>query len=193
MAGPLGKYKFRDDAHLVADVLSGHEGALHCLLYEQYAALLHRNAAKAAYGKAVEYDDLLHELYLYLRKDDWHCLRGYDPQQPFVNWFSVVSYRFFKDFSRPMIDSGQMVPISTVNEPPARHFGSELTGSIRMDLLAALARLVPPRDREIIEALLLRDEEPAEVAERHGVTIDNLYNIKRRALARLAKTLTAYA
>jgi DNA-directed RNA polymerase specialized sigma24 family protein len=54
-----------------------------------------------------------------------------------------------------------------------------------MDIMDGLKMLEPPRDREILEALLIHDEEPQEVADRFGVTVDNLYNIKRRALARL--------
>ena len=63
-----------------------------------------------------------------------------------------------------------------------------------MDIKHGLDQLEPPRDREILSSLLLRDEEPHEVAKRIGVTVDNLYNIKRRALARLIqKHLNDYA
>lgn len=57
-----------------------------------------------------------------------------------------------------------------------------------------LDELEPPRDREILTALLIHDEEPQEVADRFNVTVDNLYNIKRRALAKLIqKHLKDYA
>ena len=65
---------------------------------------------------------------------------------------------------------------------------------IMMDIQQGLAQLEPPRDRAILTALLLRDEEPQAVADRFQVTVDNLYNIKRRALARLIqKHLKDYA
>ena len=65
---------------------------------------------------------------------------------------------------------------------------------IMMDIQQGLAKLEPLRDREILTALILRDEEPQTVADRFHVTVDNLYNIKRRALAQLIqKHLKDYA
>ena len=65
---------------------------------------------------------------------------------------------------------------------------------IMMDIKQGISKLQPQRDREILTALLLRDEEPHDVANQFGVTVDNLYNIKRRAIARLIqKHLKDYA
>lgn len=50
-----------------------------------------------------------------------------------------------------------------------------------MDVKNILKDFEPPRDKSILEAFLLKDEEPSVIATRFGVTIDNLYNIKRRA------------
>lgn len=190
----LRKYNYRSDAQLVSDLLAGNELAVRYLLYEQYTPLLRMNAQKAAWNKAIDYDDLVQELYLYLSDNNWEKLRRYDPKQPFVNWFSVVSYRFFKDCSRSMIDSDQQVPISSMNDHSqcSPFDGMMMEGAVMMDIRAALAELWPPRDRQILEALLLHDEEPQTVAEQHHVTVDNLYNIKRRAMAKLAQKLAAY-
>ena len=66
--------------------------------------------------------------------------------------------------------------------------------NIMMDIKKGVDELEPPRDREILTALILHDEEPQQVADRYGVTVDNLYNIKRRALAKLIqKHLKDYA
>lgn len=194
MIFPLFKYSYRGDARLVADLMAGNEAALRYLLYEHFVPLLKRNAQKAAGRKGVDYDDLVQELYLYLSADGWDKLRQYNPVQPFVKWFSVVSYRFFKDFSRSMIDSSQKVPISIVEDQSERtsNFGRTMAGTVLMDIRTALAKLSPPRDRDILQALLLDDEAPEEVAQRHNITVDNLYNVKRRAMAKLAQKLSAY-
>ena len=57
--------------------------------------------------------------------------------------------------------------------------------TLMMDIKDILKRFKPPRDREVLTAFLIDDEEPDTIAKRIGVTIDNLYNIKRRALERL--------
>lgn len=152
------------------------------VFYDQFVPLLSHNARRAAPG--VAYDDLVQELYLYLSTDNWSRMRSYDSDYPFVNWFSVVSYRFFKDFSRRMIDSASRIPISTIEEHELKMV-TDRSDEIMMDIKRALCRLTPPRDREIITALLINGEPPAEVAGRHGITVENLYNIKRRILSKL--------
>ena len=178
---------YKDDAQLVAELLAGNEGALHYVFYDHFNPLLKMNAYKAAGTKQVEYDDLVQELYLYLSDNDWEKLRKYNPERPFINWFSVVSYRFFKDFSCSMIDLSNQIPISNMNDHQTAFMSNGTIGTIMMDIKQAISKLKPPRDSQIREALLLRDEEPETVAKRHNVTVDNLYNIKRRAMARLIK------
>ncbi len=178
---------YKDDAQLVAELLAGNEGALHYVFYDHFNPLLKMNAYKAAGTKQVEYDDLVQELYLYLSDNDWEKLRKYNPERPFINWFSVVSYRFFKDFACSMIDLSNQIPISNMNDHQTAFISNGTIGTIMMDIKRAISKLKPPRDSEILEALLLRDEEPETVAKRHNITVDNLYNIKRRAIAKLIK------
>lgn len=187
MATDTKAYKFINDAQLVCDLVVNDEVAVRYVFYEHYTSLLRFNALKACHGKDVMVDDLIQELYLYLSANEWERLKKYDPLMPFVNWFSVVSYRFFKDFSRSMIDSSSVMPISNMNDHSIAMAGTGKISSIMMDIKRAISKLRPPRDKEILEALLIRDEEPERVAERFSVTVDNLYNIKRRALAKLIK------
>ena len=56
-----------------------------------------------------------------------------------------------------------------------------------IDLRDALDGMDSQRDSNILRSLLIDDEEPVAVAARHGITVENLYNIKRRALARLIR------
>ena len=183
----INYFIYKDDAQLVAELLAGNEGALHYVFYDHFKPLLKMNAYKAAGTKLVTYDDLVQELYLYLSGNNWEKLRKYNPERPFVNWFSVVSYRFFKDFSRSMIDSSDQIPISNMNDHQTAFMSNGTIGTIMMDIKQAISKLKPPRDSQILEALLLRDEEPEIVAKRHNITVDNLYNIKRRAIAKLIK------
>lgn len=189
----LWHFTYKNDEHLIRQLLAGNERAVNYVFYDHFTSLLRHNAAKAAGNKGVPYDDLVQELFLYLSANNWAQLRKYNPEMPFVNWFSVVSYRFFKDFSRSMIDSSLKVPISNTSDHLFRQHESVDLFSLMGDVQRALAKLKPPRDRDILEALIIRDEEPEKVAVRHNVTVDNLYNIKRRALAKLIKQhLTGY-
>lgn len=179
----FAKYRYSTDRQFVADLLANDGKALECLLYDRYRSLLRFNALKAAPNVPV--DDLVQELYIYLSADNWARLKKYDPELPFDRWFSVVSYRFFKDFSLRMIDSRHQIPITNIEDQQLLNAGTSQMNQIMMDIKKGFDELEPPRDREILTALILRDEEPQEVANRFNVTVDNLYNIKRRALAKL--------
>lgn len=181
----FAKYHYSTDWQFVADLLANDGKALECLLYDRYRSLLRFNAMKAAPNVPV--DDLVQELYLYLSTDNWARLKKYDPELPFDRWFSVVSYRFFKDFSLRMIDSRHQIPITKIEDQRLLNTGTTQMNQIMMDIKKGFDELEPPRDREILTALILHDEEPQEVANRFNVTVDNLYNIKRRALAKLIK------
>jgi DNA-directed RNA polymerase specialized sigma24 family protein len=57
----------------------------------------------------------------------------------------------------------------------------------RMDLRRLLGRLTNERYLYVIRRLVFQDAEPEEVAKELGVTVPNLYNIKKRAIAALTK------
>lgn len=181
-------YKYRDDNQLIIDLLKNDSLAIFYVFYNHFNSLLKYNVIKATKGKVLDYSDLVQDLYLYISNNNWEKLRRYDSSMPFVNWFSVVSYRFFKDSVRSMIDSLDKMPISHI-ENNNISFSSNEIDTFTMDVKNILKDFEPPRDKSILEAFLLKDEEPSVIATRFGVTIDNLYNIKRRALARLRKKL----
>lgn len=181
-------YKYKNDKNLLYDLLNNDEKAINYVFYKNFSALLRYNVTKATKGKVSDPEDLIHDLYLYLQNNNWEKLRLYNPDMPFVSWFSVVSYRFFKDSVRSMIDSADKMPISNIENSNSSLSSNEID-TFTMDIKNILKDFKPPRDKYILEAFLLKDEEPAVIATRFGVSIDNLYNIKRRALARLRKKL----
>ena len=58
-----------------------------------------------------------------------------------------------------------------------------------MDVEALLFQMRNQRYAKVIRMLIIDDMEPEKVAQELAVTIDNLYNIKRRAMAALTKYL----
>ena len=175
------------DRQLIGRVIANDEAAIGFVFYRKYESLLKLNAQKTAISKGLVYEDLVQDLFLYLSKNNWEKLRKYDPKYPFASWFTVISYRFFKDCARSLIDSSENLPMDDMGDHPIPALNSPQTNLIMMDIKKALDKLTPPRDREILKALLLDEMEPADVAEKYDVTVDNLYNIKRRAIAKLAQ------
>jgi len=56
----------------------------------------------------------------------------------------------------------------------------------KLDIENLLNGLTNERYRSVIQKLVLEDCEPQTLANEMGITVDNLYNIKRRALSQLA-------
>lgn len=173
------------DLEIYNGLLGEDERMIQYVFYHHFNSLLRFNAQKTAGNKSIDFEDLVQELYMYISKNNWEKLRKYNPEMPFVNWFSVVSYRFFKDFSASMIESSKNLPIENMDDRTVFLQGNQIMSTMMMDVKAAIKKVKPPRDQQILESLILKEEEPAEVAKQHNVTVDNLYNIKRRALAKL--------
>jgi RNA polymerase sigma factor (sigma-70 family) len=173
------------DVAIYNGLLNNDETVIQYVFYDHFRTLLQHNATKTAGNKNVDFEDLIQELFLYISKNDWEKLRKYNPEMPFANWFSVVSYRFFKDYTASMIDSSKNVPIDDMDARNILFQRNNKADMIMTDITRAIYKVKPPRDAEILKALLLDEEEPLAVANRFGVTVANLYNIKRRALAKL--------
>lgn len=176
------------DKQLVDRIFAGDEVAIHFFFYERFNFMFRLNALKTgACREGVELDDLIQEFFLYLSSNNWEKLHKYDPKSPLANWLSVVCYRFFKDFARPLIDSTHVVPIDNLDDRSLLSRGNNIISTIMMDIKKAISKLKPPRDKQIMEMLLLDEVEPVAVAKQFNVTVDNLYNIKRRALVKLVQ------
>jgi DNA-directed RNA polymerase specialized sigma24 family protein len=55
-----------------------------------------------------------------------------------------------------------------------------------LDVESLVGKLSNERYRFVIQRLILEDKELQEVANEMGITVDNLYNVKRRAMLQLA-------
>lgn len=172
----------------MAAVVAGNEAAVAYFFHDHFEPLLRHNALKAMgathRGRALMWDDLVQEFFIYLNADDWQRLRRYDERLPLAAWLSVVSYRFFKDFFRSLSEKAVHVPICNIEEGEAAV--SEVQASeLEEDVRRVLAYVQPERSRRVLEALLINEATPDEVAQQQGISIDNVYTIKRRALQQL--------
>ena len=182
------------DRELVDAVIQGDESAIEFFFYKKFNGLFLSNFNKVAAYKNVALEDLVQDLFVHLSKNDWENLKKYDEDcGQLVNWLSVVSYYFFRDKTASMIDSA---PKDTIDDLEERSIflespyktDSEMT---MMDIKKGIEKLRPPRDRDVIEYLVVQERPPEEVAKELGVTVDNLYNIKSRALVKLRRWLYA--
>ena len=186
-------FKYTDDAHLVKALKVGNEGAIKYILFGKYEGVLRNLAQNVTRGKPIEFDDMRQDFYIFLSNNNWEILQKYNPEEKkFMPWLYRVAFNFFRNYARKgaytKIDCTDDVTLYE-KDRLERWYDSDLM----RDLLRVLPSVKPERDRVVIEAVVLNDEEPEEIAKKLGVTVDNFYNIKRRALFNLISNyLTGY-
>lgn len=134
----------------------------------------------------VDRDELVSELFLYLRANDWYKLRQFDYRSKLTTWMSVVAVRFFLKKRDLLIESESSETLISKNE---HQTNPSLSHEMRMDIERALAKMKNERYRDVIIALDLNEIEPEEYAKSINTTVANLYNIRRRAHLQLGTFL----
>lgn len=132
----------------------------------------------------VDYDEIISEIYLLLMEDDAKRLRQFHLQSTLYQWFKTTAIRHCLRLKLQgrVIDDAPEVPLneSVANEP------STEPSQAKMDLETFLLRQMKnERYALVIRRLMIEDCAPADVADELHVTVDNLYNIKRRAMTAL--------
>lgn len=129
-----------------------------------------------------EYDELINELYLHLMEDDARRLRQFERRSSIYQWLKTTAIRFFLEKRDEMIENDsqehllQQVATTQIVEVEQRF-------SSKLDVENLLAYLPNRRYAYVIQRLVIEDAKPQEIANELGVTVDNLYNIKKRAIA----------
>lgn len=132
----------------------------------------------------VDYDEFVNELYVYLMENDAVKLRSFGYRCSVYMWLKILAIRYF------IKKRGRMIDINPENPP---YDGPELTTndeneeSAKYDLDRLLKQMPSQRYANVIRMLVMEDREPERLANEMGITIDNLYNIKHRAMAQLTR------
>lgn len=130
----------------------------------------------------VDKQDLLQELFWYLAKNDWYKVRQFDFRSKLMTWVTVVAVRFFQKKREELIEKS--TPL-TLNDKMWQEQICAISIDQRVDLHNALAKMPNARYRMVIEVLDLQEVRPEILAKEMNVTVENLYNIHRRAFAQL--------
>lgn len=132
----------------------------------------------------VNYDELISELYLHLMENDARRLRQFEGRSSIYQWIKTVAIRFFIEKREKMIENSSqehLLEQAAITET----IDCESRWSARMDVQRLLALMGNKRYAYVINRLVLEEATPQTVAEELDITVDNLYNIKKRAIAAL--------
>lgn len=134
----------------------------------------------------VDYDEFVNEFYLYLMENDSYRLRQFEGRSSVYQWLKVIAIRYFLAKRDKMIDEPtEDTLIDRASKKMSVNVEKQITAKVD---IARLLRLMPNRRYEyVIRRLVLQDAEPKVVAKELCTNVDNLYNIKKRAIASLTE------
>lgn len=141
---------------------------------------------RSVFSYPVDFDEFVNEFYLHLMENDACRLRQFQGRSSIYQWMKVVAIRFFIARRDNMIDETSK---ETLLESAAggESVDSETKTASRMDMQTLLERMPNRRYAYVIKRLILDDAQPKTVAEELRTNVDNLYNIKKRAVAALTE------
>ena len=132
----------------------------------------------------VDYDEFVNEFYLYLMENDGYRLRQFEGRSSIYQWLKVVAIRYFIAKRNKLID---MEGNNSPSDSDLQRMSADIekTLSAKMDIERLFSLMPNKRYVHVIKRLVLQEAEPKVVAEEMQVTVDNLYNIKKRAIKSL--------
>ena len=132
----------------------------------------------------VDYDEFVNEFYLYLMANDAYRLRQFQGRSTIYQWMKIIAIRYFIAKRDRMIDEQSKDALfDTAVQNDA--VDSETAMVAKMDVERLFSLMPNRRYVYVIRRLVLQEAEPEVVAQELGTNVDNLYNIKKRAIAAL--------
>ena len=137
-----------------------------------------------------DYDECVNELYVYLMEDDARRLRQFQGRSSIYQWLKVTAIRFFIARRKRLTDSEAASPLYIQEQKlQTDDVYTQDRSLAHTDMNRLLESMSNRRYAYVLQRLILDDAGPDVVAEELSVTTDNLYNIKRRAIAALTQVV----
>lgn len=138
------------------------------------------------FSHEVDYDEFVSEFYLYLMENDAYRLRQFQGRSTIYQWMKVIAIRYFIAKRDSLIDVqskdahfDMVVGHETIDE--------EKKMVAKMDIENLLSLMPNKRYEYVIRRLVLQEAKTKVVAMELNTNVDNLYNIKKRAITALTE------
>lgn len=133
-----------------------------------------------------DYDELVNELYVHLMENNAQRLRQFQGRSTIYQWLKVIAIRYFIAKRNSMTEnSAQETPYDSVMQNATTE--QEKNISAKLDIEQMFSLMTNKRYVYVLQRLVLQEAEPKVVAQELNTNVDNLYNIKKRAMASLAE------
>lgn len=180
------------DKELVKFVLENDTKVILYFFYRKFLPTFQYHVYKI-FPYQVEIQDLIHEFFLYLHEDDWRRLRTFNFSSSLSTWISTVSFRFFLQYKKSVIDSNGLISLNECWDSFAETYIQHADNEIKMDIMKAIEQIKNERDRSIAFMLLIEGSDFEDVAKKYSISVDYVYTIKNRIIKSLRNTLKDYS
>lgn len=132
----------------------------------------------------VNYDELINDLYLNIMAADGQGLRTFSGKSSIYQWLKKVAYNFFSNKKKQESMINDFPDSPDLSDPPVNIYTVDTgaTEEARLEIKMLLPYLKNDRRRLVIQKILLEGMSYEDLAAMLEISVDNLYNIKRRAL-----------
>ena len=158
-----------------------HKRCVHRVFYQDAEPLL-RSIQNSLFKGTIEYDELVGELYLYLARNNWKVLDSFKGRNgaSLSTWLSHVTWHYFMN----QYKKGNRVDYTDDINTFDREVSTISIDEMRMDIEQTLSKMGNERYVSVIRLLVIEGRETEDVAKMLDTTIQNIYNLKHRAIAR---------
>lgn len=134
----------------------------------------------------VDYDEFVNEFYIHLMENDGYRLKQFAGRSSIYQWMKVIAIHYFIRKRDRMIDMAPYnSPLDSIVDK--KNFQEDNRASAKIDINSLFELMTNKRYVYVIKRLVLEQADPKEVAEELKTNVDNLYNIKKRAITALTK------
>lgn len=168
------------DAIFIEALRNGNNEVSRQFFYKEIGGMLHKIRMEVFRGN-VGFDELVSELYIYLSRDNWTKLDGFDGKNGcrLRTWMIPVAWRYFMSIRERLLRTEKIDDNSGVIRDSVR---DDLRIQIAIDVNAVLSRMPNVRYAEIIRLLLIEGYASQDVADMLDLRVENIYNLKHRAI-----------
>lgn len=171
------------DAIYVKALKMGNNEISRQFFYKEIGGILHKIRMEVFCGH-IDFDELVNELYLYLSRDNWAKIDGFDGKNwcRLRTWMIPVAWRYFMSVRERLLSTENIEYASS-----GVSVRDDLRIQIAIDVNAVLSRMPNKRYAEIIRLLLIEGYAPQDVADMLDIRVENVYNLKHRAITQFTE------
>ncbi len=169
------------DVTFIGALKNGNGELCRQFFYREIGGILHRIRTEVFHCQ-VDFDEMVSELYLFLSRDGWSKLSGFDGKNGcrLRTWMIPVAWRYFLSVRESLLMAEHTEDgVTDVSDSAS----DDLRIQIAIDVNSVLARMPNQRYAEMIRLLLIEGYAAQDVADMLDMRVENVYNLKHRAIA----------